>query len=688
MSQSALLIQTLSRMFLCRLRFDNAMYSIHLIQRFLRCRVAFRLARMLKVDRSAKIIQRSFRCSKARERLRTAQYVACWCQSAYRGAIARQYCAYLFLDLKAASIQRAWKRTNCTAKYSIRNLRNAVIALQNRYRSRTAVRLLRRLRLEARDVTVLAAERDKYREESNRLKRELEEVKASPEKVLVNVMPPPSPGPSLEIERLRVELNDVHLELEKFHRMSSPSKSVDDRTEQLQEELLRRETELNLLRQEVAALRFKDDLSSPIKTLTIETTLRSSSAGGSWLGNSKNTSLVRSIPSPRHRASPVRSDLSLLDDEIDDDLFSSNYKFQPYEVDIEAQENNRSNNTVDSKAEYDNEELRRLHSAIRQKSRRHLDHMLQQTSEVCVLINHGDKYGRTAMHLAAMGLDVDIVEVLLSRGAVVNAQDDDGETPLHLAENAQMTEFLIRKGKANPNIPNVDGICALHLAVQRRDIDSVRILMRCNANVNNADNVRWFTPLHLVALPARVGIDEGQLDDDVRCRIAELLTGGDYGGRITTANVNATSTTPRSDDEEVAPDLNYQDSDGNTPLHYAVQLETNDAYALITILLERNANPNVQNLRGQVPLHLLCHNEKLRAVFPLQHREAINVLLSRGANPSIPSQTGCTALHLALYHHDIDTAVQLVRGGAALHTIWKKVSFYSSFDMPKRHCRL
>lgn len=665
LAQSAISIQKLVRMFLCRINFEITLYAVNLIQRFIRCRVAFRLARMLKIDRSVKIIQRSIRCSKARKYLNTARYVACWCQSAYRGAVARQYCAYIFLDLKASCIQKAWKQSKST--YSIRTLRHAMIALQTRFRCRAATRELLRLRMEARDVLALAAERDKYREESNRLRRELEEVKASPEKFFSNLKPPASPGRITEMERLRIELNDLHTELEKFHRMSSPSKSLDERAEQLQEELSRRESELNFLRQEVAALRSKDDLSSAMKSMTIDTTLRSSSAGGGWSEHTKSNIPLRSVHSPRHRASPVRSDVSLLDDEIEEDLFQSNYTFKPYEID-ETMNSNHNNSAYSEEDE--SMELRHLHSAIRQKSRRHLDHILQQTTEVCVLINHGDKYGRTAMHLAAIGLDIDIAEVLLNRGAVVNAQDDDGETPLHLAENARMTEFLLRQGKANPNIPNVDGICALHLAVQRRDIDSVRILLRYNANVNNADNIRWFTPLHLVALPARNDIDEGQLDDDLRCRIAELLTGGNNG--TTTTNVNTTST---CSDENVTPDLNYQDSEGNTPLHYAVQLESNDAYALINILLERSANPNIQNLRGQVPFHLLCHNEKLRQLFPMHYTEMISTLLSHGANPSIPSQTGCTALHLALYHHDIDTAVLLVHGGAELHTIWKKVIF-------------
>ena len=359
--------------------------------------------------------------------------------------------------------------------------------------------------------------------------------------------------------------------------------------------------------------------------MTIETSLRDLSLNGSLNGSF--------AISPRHRASPARSDarsdVSLLDNDVEDDLLGSL--------------------AASAQPEIIEDKLHHLHTAIRQRNLTQLNRVLQMTSEVCVLVNQGDRFGRTAMHIAALTLDLAIAEKLIAKGAVVNAQDDDGETPLHLSENAAMTELLLATGKANPNIPNVDGICALHLAVQRRDIDSVRALIMNGANVNNADNIRWFTALHLISLPARNGSDE-RTGDDTRCRIAHLLTGV-YGKNM--------------------PDVNYQDSEGNTPLHYAVQLESEDACELVNIFLEKDANPNLCNSRDQVPLHLLCHNEKLR--LRRSYQEILHTLLLHHADPSIQSLTGCTPLHLSLYHRDIDSSIQLVQSGAELHHLWRKV---------------
>lgn len=638
LEDSATRIQSGIRMFLARINYEISLYAVILIQKFIRQIGAYRLANQRRIERSVDIIQRFLRCCKARKRLQSARLIACWCQSAFRGAIARQYCAYLFLDQKASVIQRSWKRHHYSAARTFRKLRSCVMTIQNRHRARQAFRELKRLRVEARDLKAVAAERDKFKKESKRLRQELEKAKNTPEKIIIK--PDPQQDKSAELDKLRMEVKNLQQELEKARRMSSPSKDAAEQALALEQarlladELAQREQELAALRQEVASLRSKEDHSSrspAVRSLTIETSLKDLSL---------NSSLNGSFASPRLRASPARSearsDVSLLDDDdIEDNLLGS--MASPIQQEVIG------------------DELKQLHTAIRQGNIAQLNHVLQRTSEVCVLVNQGDKFGRTAMHLAALTLDLEIAERLIVKGAVVNAQDDDGETPLHLSENAAMAEFLLTKGKANPNIPNVDGICALHLAVQRRDIDSVRALIVNHANVNNADNIRWFTALHLISLPARKESDQKN-GDDSRCKIAQMLTGV-YGQNV--------------------PDVNYQDSEGNSPLHYAVQLESDDACELVNILLEKDANPNLCNSRDQVPLHLLCHNDKLRR--RRNYQEILHSLLLHGADPSIQSLTGCTPLHLSLYHKDIDSAIQLVQSGAELHHLWKKPKRWPAF---------
>jgi ankyrin repeat protein len=279
---------------------------------------------------------------------------------------------------------------------------------------------------------------------------------------------------------------------------------------------------------------------------------------------------------------------------------------------------------------------------------------LNLSDEPHVLINEADEAGRTALHVAVALGDMKTARILIEKGAIVNAQDYGGDNPLHLAESAPMTKLLLETGKANPNIPNLDGICALHLAVQRRDSGSVRALLKYNAKVDTADNTRWFTPLHLACLPDRQGLEYQDARMRARAIIVDLLCNGT---------------------ESSQPDFNYQDNEGNTPLHYAAQMETSEACDIINSLLEKGSKTTISNSRKQQPLLLLCHNASLRKEDLYQ--ECLHSMLFHGADPNKQSNTGCTALHLSIYHQDIDSAVQLVSHAAELHLQWRKVRLRS-----------
>ena len=586
---------------------------------------AWELRKVLKGDLAISIIQSAYRCAKARRLLWSARLIASWCQSTYRGAVARQYCAYLFLDSKATIIQRSWRRTTVVTPF--KRLTGAVVVVQSRYRVHVAKGELCKLRREAKDISAVVAERNRYREETNRLKREIEQLKNSP-----------SANQKLEaktdeIYMLRQEVRRLQEELQLAQGGSDASIGTLQRADELRhlmDELSYRESHLILLKQEVESLRLGD----------ADVSFNSASAGSSFEHQSP------SARRPLTLTKSIMSDASLLDTEMlkatyvgrDVTNTSPQFVFRGYGSPIDVDAFNETNELLD------------LHASIRQGDRRLFDIVLQRTSEACLLINQGDQYGRTALHLAALALRSDMVDVLLSKGAVVNAQDDDGETPLHLAESFTITELLLTQGRANPNIPNIDGICAIHLAVQRRDINSLRILIQHGASVNSADNIRWFTPLHLVALPARNIWDEKPAEG-LRLRIVELL---------------ASSLGPHK------ADLDFQDSEGNAPLHYAAQLDNEEANSVVRSFLEKGANSNIRNERAQSPLHLLCHNDGLRQLKP-KYNDTLQVMLYHGADPNLQSMTGCTPLHLSLYHKDIDSAVQLVRNGADINLCWKRV---------------
>eukprot|EP00977_Amphora_coffeiformis_P012271 scaffold3034_cov173-Amphora_coffeaeformis.AAC.7 len=628
LNRSIVLIQSVVRMHMARTHFTIAMYAITVIQKFVRDVENYRIEREQRVFNAAVRIQCAWRCHRAQSYLMAAYCVAFWCQSTYRGGIARQLAAYMFLDRKAMMIQRAWKHRTGTGTF--RKIRSAVISLQCRHRRKIAFRQLCDLRREARDLAKVAAERDKLKKETERLKRELElEKKKTPPKPKLD---PPKEDKTAEVRKLRDEVYRLKMELEKAHRMA-PSPSQVGEVQKLVDQVHDKENQLQQLRTELLTLRSRDENFSAI-SLSIDA---SAFKNGSFYDD----------PILNKTLSPVRSDVSLLDTAVNTMNEGSEIMQPPVVPEVERVFSALSYGTSESGSV---DEIRHLHNAIRKKDIDFLTKVIQQSADPCVLVNEGDKHGRTSLHHASICGDVGIASRLLDLGAIANAQDEDGETPLHLTESPAMTVLLLEKGRANANIPNIDGICAIHLAVQRRDLESVRTLLSSTANVNNADNIRWFTPLHLIALPARIQSDD---ESQVACRvrIAQMLC----------SSLGA-----------VKPDLNYQDREGNTPLHYAVQIPTVESCDIVGAFLEKGADPNISNERNQTPLHLLCHNNKLRELETYQ--ETLHTMLFHGADPNVQSLTGCTALHLSLYHRDISSAIQLVNRGAQLHVLWKKVS--------------
>ncbi|XP_050303936.1 transient receptor potential channel pyrexia-like [Anthonomus grandis grandis] len=113
--------------------------------------------------------------------------------------------------------------------------------------------------------------------------------------------------------------------------------------------------------------------------------------------------------------------------------------------------------------------------------------------------------GNTALHIAAEEGHADCIDVLLKHGANPNLTNLRGQSALHLAVKANSytsVVSLIRSGNADPNVADQTKRTPLHVAVEliadsRKDIIKVLI---CNGADVNAQDQDGFTPLHLAAL--------------------------------------------------------------------------------------------------------------------------------------------------------------------------------------------
>lgn len=142
----------------------------------------------------------------------------------------------------------------------------------------------------------------------------------------------------------------------------------------------------------------------------------------------------------------------------------------------------------------------------------------------------GKKFGKTALHRAAENGHKDIVEMLLTAGADVNIKAKMGRSPLHniamndigvllrdsgtdlqaVTEDLQNIIGLLCNAGADLNAMDDEGLSPLHVAVsvQRQGrAEMVKLLLNAGVNVNTKTK-DGITPLHMAVLDGRKDLVE------------------------------------------------------------------------------------------------------------------------------------------------------------------------------------
>jgi ankyrin repeat protein len=186
-----------------------------------------------------------------------------------------------------------------------------------------------------------------------------------------------------------------------------------------------------------------------------------------------------------------------------------------------------------------------------------------------------------------------------------NQRSSAGVSPLYFSITDQYTgwtDYLLEKG-ANASLKNTDGDTPLNQAVRIADIDTVRKLITYRADVN-AQDAHGNSPLH-IGMPSEAS---PELHRDI---LALLLNNG--------ANPN------------------LRDEHGDSPVHILVSL--NCTPAVLNMLLERNADVSIHNIKGETPLFLAVDQSRT---------ELIPLLLSRGSDIFAANNSGVTPFERAL----------------------------------------
>lgn len=193
----------------------------------------------------------------------------------------------------------------------------------------------------------------------------------------------------------------------------------------------------------------------------------------------------------------------------------------------------------------------------------------------------------------------DIVQVLLDKGADINASNVNGETPLHQAittDNIVISNMLISRG-SNIEAKDKQDNTPLHHCVFWNASETARLLVD-NGALIDSKNRSGRTPLHEAVLSEDRGI------------VTFFIRKGS--------------------------NLNSRDNNGQTPLYYAVK---NNQFDILSTLIDAGADVSLRDRQGNTILHAAALGE---------HKEAAQILISKNSDIFAENKFGDTPVSLII----------------------------------------
>ncbi|XGW04309.1 hypothetical protein V3C99_015459 [Haemonchus contortus] len=327
------------------------------------------------------------------------------------------------------------------------------------------------------------------------------------------------------------------------------------------------------------------------------------------------------------------------------------------------------------------------------------------------LLDCEDKNGHTPLLMAVMNGRTDLVELLLSKGANINHRDRDGHSAVHWAVvcgQLDMLNFLISKG-ADIEAPDSLKAAPLHYATAIEDISAelalavLHTLIKGGA-IPNCRDMDDRTPILWAAsngnLEAMHSLKQagGDLEAVDRDRLGVLHCAASHGYHETIDFFMEAASHPAVDQRDRA---------GHSALFYAV---TYGHYEAAKHLLDYGANPNHQDNRLRTPSHCAAAKGQMRmlkllkqynASFEIQNyrgdlpiheavqsgsRDVVEWLLAlHPSTVNAASHEGRTCLHLAAAQGNLEMVILLCTKGCFVNPLMLyKGNLYTPLDLARR----
>lgn len=256
-----------------------------------------------------------------------------------------------------------------------------------------------------------------------------------------------------------------------------------------------------------------------------------------------------------------------------------------------------------------------------------------------------DSENNTPLMLAITNKHLDVVRVLLSKGATIKSVNNKGFNPLALSVNkSKQYETNTKASAMDPDMAEIAELVVEKVENFGEDTSAAACEQYGQAFVNAARN-GYDVVVHSL-------LEKGM---DINC-VYPPETPGEYS---TNSALTFACEKKRfgvinillSEDNIDKIDVNYRRGDRSNALDLAVMANNNDIVKRL-LLTGKCKIDEFNNAFSRSPLYIACSNNNM---------ELINLLLENGANPNIGDQnTKDTCLHIACYNGNLNLVKLLI----------------------------
>ena len=281
----------------------------------------------------------------------------------------------------------------------------------------------------------------------------------------------------------------------------------------------------------------------------------------------------------------------------------------------------------------------------------HTATMLRAGSDVIKLlktngadINARNKEGVTPLTIAIQSEDIKTIKYLTANGASIHTQDTHGKSPLSMAFEMSNEVFEATLNEGNCNTQDSEGNTPLHIALLNgAPMSKIQHIIGLTQDVNirnkNGDSPLYIAAVNNMEQVGKLLLEKGadifstNKDNNSPLRLA-LKNGGRLQSWLITSRTIVST-----------------DGSGNTVLHYAADWEYADA---IKTLLEKGADINAKNANGETCIFNAAKSD---------NPSIIQMLVDGGASVRDRDNLGSTPLHIAVRWGAQKSAEKLIKLG-------------------------